>query len=110
MDVSDGVRAADERLPERSVGDNALGENVVAVNLGLMWAEAGSALLVEAQSKARALWTDVRRKWTGLRTQKGYQAHQHLIQTEFAKQGERRSCHPSFRRHFRDGSRIGRHS
>ena len=87
-----------------------LGKDLVAVNLGLMWAEAGSALLEEAQNKARALWPGVRRKWTGHRTQKGYQAHQHLTQAEFAKKGELASCRPSFRRHFRDGARSGRHS
>ena len=62
-------------------------KDLVAVNLGLMWAEAGSPLLVEAQSKARALWTGVHRKWTGHRTQKGYQAHQLLIQEQFARNG-----------------------
>ena len=71
-----------------------VGRDLVAVNLGLMWAEAGSALLEEAQNKARALWTDVHRKWTGLRTQKGYQAHQHLTQAECAKTGRARLMPP----------------
>ena len=71
-----------------------VGKDLAAVNLGLMWAEAGSELLEEAESKARALWSGVRRVWTGLRTQKGYQAHQLMIQAEFARTGRAHLMQP----------------
>jgi len=33
-----------------------IGEQRVAINLGIMWAQQGSPLLMEAQRKAKALW------------------------------------------------------
>ena len=67
---------------------------LAAVNLGLMWARAGSDLLKEAEAKARALWAGAQKKWNGLRTQKGYQAHQLLIQADFARPGRAQVMRP----------------
>ena len=71
-----------------------VGKDLVAVNLGLMWARAGSELLQEAHSKARALWAGSAKSWNGLRTQKGYQAHQLMIQEQFANNGRDRLVPP----------------
>ena len=75
-------------------GVMTVGGECVAGNLGLMWARAGSDLLKEAETKARALWTGVHKTWTGFRTQKGYQAHQVLIQDDFARTGRAQLMRP----------------
>ena len=62
-----------------------LGEEVVSVNLGIMWAQRDSPLLQEAQDKARALWKGSEKVWSGHRAQTGYQAHQRLIMDVFAR-------------------------
>ena len=62
-----------------------LGDDLVSVNLGIMWAKQGSPLLQAAQDKARALWQGSQKTWSGVRTQKGYLAHQKMIQDEFAR-------------------------
>ena len=77
--------------------DDALmmvGTDVVSVNMGLMWASKGSDLLQEAHDKARALWAGSAKTWTGHRTQSGYQAHQRLIQAEFARPGRAHVMRP----------------
>ena len=48
-----------------------LGEDLVSVNLGIMWAEQGSPLLQAAQDKARALWRARRRSGLGVAPRKG---------------------------------------
>ena len=50
----------------------------VAINLGIMWAQQGSPLLLEAERKARALW----QKTPGNKDR--YLDHQLMIQKEFA--------------------------
>ena len=56
-----------------------LGGQSVSINLGIMWAERGSPLLMEAQHKARALWQKGK-VWHKDR----YLDHQLLIHREFA--------------------------
>ena len=57
-----------------------LGEQRVAINLGIMWAQHGSPLLVEAERKARALWQKNKPF-----NKDRYLDHQRMIQKEFAK-------------------------
>ena len=68
-----------------------LDELLVSVNLGIMWARRDCPMLLEAQSKARALWKGKDKQWTGLRNPKshksGYLDHQLMIQDEFARTG-----------------------
>ena len=67
----------------------------VCVNMGIMWARRQSPLLETAQHKARALWEGRRKTWTGLRSQRGYQDNQFMIQDEFVRKGLAEILHPS---------------
>ena len=66
-------------------GTMMLGDLLVSVNLGIMWAKQSEPLLLEAQHKARALWKGKDKEWSGLRTQSGYLSHQRMIQDLFAR-------------------------
>ena len=74
-----------------------LEELLVAVNLGIMWAKRDCPMLLEALSKARALWKKDK-KWAGLTVQKceksGYLQHQLLVQEQFARTGQAECMKP----------------
>ena len=71
-----------------------VGTDLVSVNLGIMWAKRNTPMLLEAQSKARALWKDKHPQRSGSRAQEGYQHHQLLIHNLFARTRKATLLHP----------------
>ena len=77
-----------------NAGVMRLKNELISINLGVMWVKRHCPLLQEAEHKARALWTGKRPRCPSKRTDLGYLDHQLLIQDTYARTNRAEVLHP----------------